>query len=113
MTIRGVFRAMDGFPVTIRLLDPPLHEFLPRREELMVEIAKLRTHRRQSHPKLKELRTVLRRVEEAARDQIPCSDTAVAAWASRIRKYRRCRRAPSSKLPVDVAKDGVKVIPKS
>src|SRR5712692_3360891 len=27
----GVFKAMDGFPVTIRLLDPPLHEFLPRR----------------------------------------------------------------------------------
>ena len=37
----GVFRAMDGFPVTIRTLDPPLHEFLPRREELMVDIALL------------------------------------------------------------------------
>jgi len=35
----GVFKAMDGFPVTIRTLDPPLHEFLPRREDLMVEIA--------------------------------------------------------------------------
>src|SRR5438128_1700852 len=35
----GVFRAMDGFPVTIRTLDPPLHEFLPRREDLLVEIA--------------------------------------------------------------------------
>ncbi len=29
----GVFRAMDGFPVTIRTIDPPLHEFLPRRED--------------------------------------------------------------------------------
>ncbi len=29
----GLFRAMDGLPVTIRLLDPPLHEFLPKREE--------------------------------------------------------------------------------
>jgi pyruvate,orthophosphate dikinase len=37
----GVFRAMDGFPVTIRTLDPPLHEFLPRREELMVDINNL------------------------------------------------------------------------
>jgi pyruvate,orthophosphate dikinase len=37
----GVFRAMDGFPVTIRTLDPPLHEFLPRREDLMVDIAVL------------------------------------------------------------------------
>jgi pyruvate,orthophosphate dikinase len=32
---------MDGFPVVIRTLDPPLHEFLPKREELMVDIAKL------------------------------------------------------------------------
>jgi pyruvate,orthophosphate dikinase len=37
----GVFRAMDGFPVTIRTLDPPLHEFLPRREDLMVDLAVL------------------------------------------------------------------------
>jgi pyruvate, orthophosphate dikinase len=37
----GLFRAMDGLPVTIRLLDPPLHEFLPKREELMVDIATL------------------------------------------------------------------------
>jgi pyruvate,orthophosphate dikinase len=36
-----VFRAMDGLPVTIRTLDPPLHEFLPRREDLMVDIALL------------------------------------------------------------------------
>ena len=37
----GLFRAMEGLPVTIRLLDPPLHEFLPKREELIVEIAVL------------------------------------------------------------------------
>jgi pyruvate,orthophosphate dikinase len=37
----GVFKAMDGFPVTIRTLDPPLHEFLPSRENLMVDIATL------------------------------------------------------------------------
>ena len=38
---KGLFQAMDGFPVTIRTLDPPLHEFLPKREELMVDIVKL------------------------------------------------------------------------
>jgi pyruvate,orthophosphate dikinase len=59
----GVFRAMDGFPVTIRLLDPPLHEFLPRREELLVEIALLEAKRTKS-PKLKGLKAVLKRVEE-------------------------------------------------
>jgi len=37
----GVFKAMHGCPVTIRTIDPPLHEFLPKREELMVDIAKL------------------------------------------------------------------------
>jgi pyruvate,orthophosphate dikinase len=37
----GLFQAMNGFPVVIRTLDPPLHEFLPKREELMVDLAKL------------------------------------------------------------------------
>jgi pyruvate,orthophosphate dikinase len=37
----GVFKSMHGTPVTIRTIDPPLHEFLPKREELMVEIARL------------------------------------------------------------------------
>ena len=37
----GLFTAMNGFPVVIRTLDPPLHEFLPKREDLMVDLAKL------------------------------------------------------------------------
>jgi len=37
----GLFTAMDGFPVVIRTLDPPLHEFLPKREDLMVDLAHL------------------------------------------------------------------------
>src|SRR5450432_3940969 len=37
----GLFKAMDGFPVVIRTLDPPLHEFLPKRENLMVDVARL------------------------------------------------------------------------
>ena len=38
---KGLFEAMDGHPVTIRTLDPPLHEFLPKREDLMVDIVRL------------------------------------------------------------------------
>ncbi len=38
----GILREMAGFPVTIRLLDPPLHEFLPDREELLLEVDRLR-----------------------------------------------------------------------
>ncbi|HHN65111.1 MAG TPA: pyruvate, phosphate dikinase [Nitrospirae bacterium] len=37
---RGIFRAMDGLPVTIRLLDPPLHEFLPHSEKELRELSK-------------------------------------------------------------------------
>jgi pyruvate,orthophosphate dikinase len=37
----GLFETMSPYAVTVRFLDPPLHEFLPKREELMVEIAKL------------------------------------------------------------------------
>ncbi|HVW84780.1 MAG TPA: pyruvate, phosphate dikinase [Bryobacteraceae bacterium] len=37
----GLFKAMDGYPVVIRTLDPPLHEFLPKRENLLVDIALL------------------------------------------------------------------------
>ncbi|MHB8927894.1 MAG: pyruvate, phosphate dikinase [Bacillota bacterium] len=39
----GILKAMQGLPVTIRLLDPPLHEFLPDGEELAVDLARLRT----------------------------------------------------------------------
>jgi len=36
----GILEAMDGLPVTVRLLDPPLHEFLPDHEELIIKQAK-------------------------------------------------------------------------
>src|SRR6266566_9317621 len=38
----GIFREMAGLPVTIRLLDPPLHEFLPNAEELLLELGELK-----------------------------------------------------------------------
>jgi pyruvate,orthophosphate dikinase len=38
----GLFTTMDGYPVTIRLLDPPLHEFLPRHEETVLTITDLK-----------------------------------------------------------------------
>jgi pyruvate,orthophosphate dikinase len=59
----GLFKAMESLPVTIRLLDPPLHEFLPRREDLLVEISHLEDTKPRS-PRLKELRPLLARVQE-------------------------------------------------
>ena len=59
----GVFKAMRGGPVTIRTIDPPLHEFLPKREDLLVDIARLEAVGSRS-PKLAEQRALLRRVEQ-------------------------------------------------
>jgi pyruvate,orthophosphate dikinase len=60
---KGLYREMKGYPVTIRLLDPPLHEFLPRREELMVEVTKLELiHADRSI--VDEKKRLLERVEE-------------------------------------------------
>ena len=58
----GVFKAMRRQPVTIRLIDPPLHEFLPKREDLMVEIA--RAEVRGETDGLDVKRALLRRVEQ-------------------------------------------------
>ena len=59
----GILRAMDGFPVVIRLLDPPLHEFLPDHEPLAAELAALTAD--DSDPlRRAHLERMLRRVEE-------------------------------------------------
>ncbi|HUL75431.1 MAG TPA: pyruvate, phosphate dikinase [Vicinamibacterales bacterium] len=59
----GVFKEMHGTPVTIRTIDPPLHEFLPKREDLMVEIAKMEVTGK-TGAALDEKKHLLRRVEE-------------------------------------------------
>ena len=59
----GVFKVMAGRPVTIRLIDPPLHEFLPKREDLMVEIA-VTEARGDRQGGVEAQRKVLRRVEQ-------------------------------------------------
>jgi pyruvate,orthophosphate dikinase len=59
----GVFKEMHGEPVTIRTIDPPLHEFLPKREDLMVEIARLEATG-QKGTVLEEKQRLLHRVEQ-------------------------------------------------
>jgi pyruvate,orthophosphate dikinase len=59
----GVFKAMHGEPVTIRTIDPPLHEFLPKREDLMVELAKLELQGK-TGPDVDKKKELLRRVEQ-------------------------------------------------
>jgi pyruvate,orthophosphate dikinase len=59
----GVFKAMHGCPVTIRTIDPPLHEFLPKREDLMVEVVRLEAAGT-SGAELDQKKTLLARVEQ-------------------------------------------------
>jgi pyruvate,orthophosphate dikinase len=58
------FKEMHGNPVTIRTIDPPLHEFLPRREDLMVELAELRVNPRKNKARIVEVETLLARVNQ-------------------------------------------------
>jgi pyruvate,orthophosphate dikinase len=58
----GLFRAMDGLPVIIRLIDPPLHEFLPSHDELLVDVTRLRDSG-QDPDRLKEQEQLLSAVE--------------------------------------------------
>ncbi|WP_053366759.1 pyruvate, phosphate dikinase [Bacillus sp. FJAT-27245] len=59
----GIFEVMKGLPVTIRLLDPPLHEFMPDKEELLVDITKLQILQPDSD-ELKEKEHMLRKVRQ-------------------------------------------------
>ena len=73
----GLFRAMDGYPVIIRLIDPPLHEFLPAFEDLTSELADLRVKAAAGQDvagQLAETQEMLERVE-ALREANPMLGT--------------------------------------
>lgn len=59
----GILEVMQGLPVTIRLLDPPLHEFLPDKEELLVDITKLQILDPESKV-LREKESLLKKVRQ-------------------------------------------------
>lgn len=62
----GIFKVMDGLPVTIRLLDPPLHEFLPNRDEILVKLTELRTElkRRLKADRKKQIQAEIEELEK-------------------------------------------------
>jgi pyruvate,orthophosphate dikinase len=61
----GLFEAMAGLPVTIRLLDPPLHEFLPNLAELSAQVERAKL---EQSPDLADLERVLARVEDISEE---------------------------------------------
>ena len=118
----GLFKAMDGYPVVIRLLDPPLHEFLPKREDLMVDNALL------PHANI----TMKREMSEKYNIPVPELKAKLPALLERVEElhefnpmlgHRGCRLGITYpeitemqaraiiEAAVQVSKQGVKVIP--
>jgi pyruvate, orthophosphate dikinase len=118
----GLFKAMDGYPVVIRTLDPPLHEFLPKRENLMVDCALL------PHADIKLKKEMSERYKIAVKDlkkELPklLSRVEELHEFNPMLGHRGCRLGVTYpeitemqsraifEAAVQVAKKGVKVIP--
>jgi pyruvate,orthophosphate dikinase len=118
----GLFKEMDGFPVVIRTLDPPLHEFLPKRENLMVDLAKLphadaKTKKEMSQrygipvgQLKKELPTLLARVEEL-HEFNPMLGHRGCRLGITYPEITEMQARAIFEAAVQVSKKGVKVIP--
>ena len=121
----GLFQTMDGFPVVIRTLDPPLHEFVPKREELMVDIAilpyadikkkrELAEKYKQFGAEVKTLKTVLpellKRVEEL-HEFNPMLGHRGCRLGITYPEITEMQARAVFEAVVQVAKKGIKVIP--
>src|SRR5260221_11951825 len=92
----GIFEAMDGLPVTIRLLDPPLHEFLPHGGEETKLLART----------LDIPRADLNRIIESLRETNPMLGHRGCRLGITYRRLQKCRRARFLKqrcVPCDAA----------
>ncbi|MFN2444259.1 MAG: pyruvate, phosphate dikinase [Vicinamibacterales bacterium] len=105
----GVFKEMRGEAVTIRTIDPPLHEFLPRREDLMVEIARLELTGTNS-PDLDGKRQLLARVEELHEFNPMLGHRGVRLGITYPEITEMQTRA-IIEAACDLQKDGLKVVP--
>jgi pyruvate,orthophosphate dikinase len=80
----GIFDAMDGLPVTIRLLDPPLHEFLPNSKDLAVELERMRIAEQITHLKAIEEASAERRKLLAAVERLEESNPMMGMRGCRL-----------------------------
>ncbi|MBY0356650.1 MAG: pyruvate, phosphate dikinase [Candidatus Obscuribacterales bacterium] len=105
----GIFTAMKGLPVTIRLLDPPLHEFLPKYEELIEEIATLKA----KGIKNEELRTkeqILSRVE-SLKESNPMMGLRGCRLGLTLPEINRMQVQAIFEAAIAVKKEGIEVLP--
>jgi pyruvate,orthophosphate dikinase len=97
----GIFRAMDGLPVTIRLLDPPLHEFLPHSQDEMQDLAD------SSGRSLKEIQIAVERHREAN----PMLGNRGVRLGTSVPELTEMQARAIFEAAVQVAADGVEVEP--
>ncbi|MBM4127400.1 MAG: pyruvate, phosphate dikinase [Nitrospira sp.] len=105
----GLYREMQGYPVTIRFLDPPLHEFLPKREELMVEIAQLELTGKDGIV-LDEKRRLLARVEEL-HEFNPMLGLRGCRLGITMPEITRMQARAVMEAACELAKEGKKIVP--
>jgi pyruvate,orthophosphate dikinase len=106
---KGLFETMEGYPVTVRLLDPPLHEFLPKREELMVEIAVMKA-KKAAKAVVAKKEKLLHRVEDL-HEFNPMLGHRGCRLGIVYPEITRMQAAAIIEAACDLAKKGKKVIP--
>ena len=105
----GIFRAMAGLPVTIRLLDPPLHEFLPKETELTGELMHLRA-KRGKRGRIQEIERLLARVKSLQEFNPMLGHRGCRLGITFPEIYEMQVRA-IFEAAVQVAREGLKVLP--
>jgi pyruvate,orthophosphate dikinase len=115
----GLFEAMDGHPVIIRLLDPPLHEFLPAYDELIQELADLKVQLQHFHTMsemdqaLDEIRVKQEYLErvETLRELNPMLGTRGVRLGILVPELTKMQVRAIFEAACKCTRDGVKVIP--
>ncbi|MEW6431691.1 MAG: pyruvate, phosphate dikinase [Myxococcota bacterium] len=114
----GLFRAMDGLPVTIRLIDPPLHEFLPRFEEVCHDVTVLETRLEYMHGNTHEVEAELEKklklkaAIERLREQNPMLGLRGVRLGIHMPELVKMQVRAIFEAACDCQADGVKVFPK-
>ncbi len=96
----GIFTAMDGLPVVIRLIDPPLHEFLPNLEEQLVKVTKAGDAATAGGP------ASCSRPSSRCTSRTPCWACAAAVWASMIPDFVKIQTRAILNAQIAVTKAG-------
>jgi pyruvate, orthophosphate dikinase len=104
-----IFRAMDGFPVTVRLIDPPLHEFLPMKDELLAAVTRADT-KGQTDPDIEEKRRFLKKILEIE-EQNPMLGLRGCRLQILYPEIPRMQTRAIVEACCELAKEGVKVLP--